>query len=212
MIDIRRGEHRDLVFATLFHFFILFGYFMLRPARESLGLNSGIEVVAYLFIGTLVATAALNAPFAWAVSTLPRRRFVPLTYRAFMLVILGFGAVFLLRGVGAGNGGEPDVVTLWISRSYYIFVTVFALFNTMVFWAVMTDTFDRTQCARLYPLVAIGGTAGALVGSTVAWWLADALGPVANLLAEWTPALSRVSGTAVVVLISIVLFESAIRC
>lgn len=190
LATIRPDEWRRTILAALFFFFILFGYFMLRPARESLGVESGMDVVKYLYIGTLLVTAAANPLFSWLVSRFPRRVFVPLTYRLFMLNILIFFALFLLL---RDASGDPTPARLWVSRVYYVWLTVFALFNTMVFWAVMADTFSLNQSRRLYPVIAVGGTLGALAGSTYAWSLADLMG---------TPWL---------VLSSLVLFECGVQ-
>lgn len=191
LMNVHQGEWPRTLLAGGFFFFILFGYFMLRPARESLGVQSGVEIVRYMYVGTLLATAAANPLFSWMVSRLPRRIFVPLTYRFFMLNIVAFVALFLLL---KSNAGDPSAARIWVSRVYYVWLTVFALFNTMVFWAVMSDTFTLAQSKRLYPIIAIGGTLGALAGSTYAWSLAELL------------------GTSWLVLTSIVLFECAVQC
>lgn len=191
LLSVRREERGRTALAALFFFFILFGYFLLRPARESLGMQSGIETVRYLYLGTLVFTALANPVFSWMVSRLPRRVFVPLTYRFFMLNIVVFFALFALMPSG---GDEASEARVWVSRVYYVWLTVFALFNTMVFWAVMSDTFAYAQSKRLYPIIAIGGTLGALAGSTYAWSLAE------------------VMGTAWLVLSSVVFFELGVRC
>ena len=54
---------------------------------------------------------ALNLPFAWLVRTLPRSRFIPLTYRFFALNILLFAlAQYTLSGDAA----------VWAGRVFFI--------------------------------------------------------------------------------------------
>lgn len=193
LLDVRRVEVERAVASGVFFFVALLGYFLLRPARESLGVENPDEVIRYMYVGTLVVTAVLNPLFGWAVSRFPRRVFVPWTYRFFMATFAVFAALMLMHPAAA-DGEAPTVVRIWLSRSYYIWVTVFALFNTMVFWAVMADTFRLEQSKRVYPPIAVGGTLGALAGGTCAWWLADII------------------GTAMVVMGSVVALEIVVWC
>jgi len=175
LLDVRRIEIERVVASAAFFFCALFGYFLLRPARESLGVENPDEVIRYLYFGTLIVTAVLNPFFGWAVSRFPRRVFVPWTYRFFMVSIVVFVVLMRLHPAPV-EGAEPTVARVWVSRSYYIWVTVFALFNTMVFWAVMADTFRLEQSKRVYAPIAVGGTIGALAGGSCAWWLAGIIG------------------------------------
>jgi ATP:ADP antiporter, AAA family len=78
-IQVRRGEGAAVVASSLSFFFILTALMVIRPAREALGMQRGIEAVRWLFIGTAVVTLAVNPVFALLVSRYrrivsPRRR------------------------------------------------------------------------------------------------------------------------------------------
>jgi len=62
------------------------------------------------------------------------------------------------------------------TTSFFVWVTVFALFNTSVFWSVVTDLFSNQQGKRFFGIIASGGTTGALLGSLTASFLAKPLG------------------------------------
>jgi ATP:ADP antiporter, AAA family len=64
---------------------------------------------------------------------------------------------------------------------FYIWFSVFNLFSTMVFWALMVDRFSLEQSKRLFGVIAVGGTLGAMFGPWLAWTYVDALG-TANLI------------------------------
>jgi ATP:ADP antiporter, AAA family len=49
--------------SALAFFFILTALMVLRPAREALGMQRGIEAVRWLFMGTAVVTLAVNPVF-----------------------------------------------------------------------------------------------------------------------------------------------------
>src|SRR5213593_3385656 len=66
--------------------------------------------------------------------------------------------------------------------AFYMWVSVFNLFNTAIFWAFMTDLFTVEQGKRLYGFIAVGGTLGAIVGAYITKNLIRGMGP-ANLVA-----------------------------
>ena len=73
-IQVRRGEGAAVVASSLSFFFILTALMVIRPAREALGMQRGIEAVRWLFIGTAVVTLAVNPVFALLVSRYRRDR------------------------------------------------------------------------------------------------------------------------------------------
>ncbi len=86
----------------------------------------------------------------------------------------------MLRFVSAGEGSTVDV---WMGRTFFVWITVFALFNTSIFWCLMADTFTSEQAK---PSVWIssrsGGSFGSLGGSALTAALAPRLGAVNVLL------------------------------
>jgi AAA family ATP:ADP antiporter len=61
-------------------------------------------------------------------------------------------------------------------------MSVFNLFVTMIFWALMADRFSYDRSKRLFGAIAVGGTVGAIVGSGQAWVLAERIGTPALLV------------------------------
>ncbi len=60
--------------------------------------------------------------------------------------------------------------------------SVFNLFATMLFWALMADRFSLEQAKRLFGAIAVGGTLGAIFGPWLAGQLAKPLGTPALLV------------------------------
>jgi len=71
--------------------------------------------------------------------------------------------------------------SVWIGRVFFIWTSVFNLFVVSVFWSFMADIFRPGQGKRLFGIVAVGGTVGAVLGSTITTALAKPLGSI-NLL------------------------------
>jgi ATP:ADP antiporter, AAA family len=65
---------------------------------------------------------------------------------------------------------------------FYVWFSVFNLFATMLFWALMADRFSLEQSKRLFGAIAVGGTLGAIFGPWLASVLARPLGTPALLL------------------------------
>jgi len=52
----------------------------------------------------------------------------------------------------------------WVAR-FFVWTTVFALFNTSIFWSLMADVFRSDQAKRMFGFIGVGGTFGSIVGS-----------------------------------------------
>jgi ATP:ADP antiporter, AAA family len=173
LVDVREHETAALLWSCAYFFFVLSAYYILRPIRDEMGVAGGVENLAWLFTGTLLGMLLLHPLFAWLVARLPRRRFIPLTYRFFILNLVGFFVVFQL--VDAQH-------TVWVGRVFFIWLSIFNLFVVSVFWSFMTDLYRPAQSKRLFGMVAIGGTLGAILGSSITSALVATLGPVTLLL------------------------------
>ena len=173
LFNLRRGELAPVLVAGLFFFCLLTALMMLRPARDALGMERGIDNIRWLFIGTALVTLLVNPVFGWLVSRYQRLHFISATYGFFALSLVGFWSllVFAPGAVGTRSG-----------QVFYVWFSVFNLFVTMVFWALLADRFSSEQGKRLFALIAVGGTLGAIFGPWLASRLAEPLGTPALLL------------------------------
>ncbi len=172
ILGITRSELRPVFWASLYFFFLLAGYYVIRPIRDAMGLTGGIHDLKWLFFVTLAVMVVANPLFAALVSRFPRRIFVPTVYLFFIMNLLVFFGLFRWRGV------QGDIN---VARAFFIWVSVFNLFAVSLFWGMMADVFRAEQGQRLFALISVGGTVGAIVGSTGTMALARRIGEV-NLL------------------------------
>ena len=171
--NIRRDEAGPALVAGLFFFCVLTALMVVRPAREALGMQRGIEAVRWLFIGTVVVTLLVNPLFGLLVSRFRRLVFINATYLFFSVSLLAFYALLVLAPASIGER---------TGQVFYVWFSVFNLFATMLFWALMTDRFSLEQSKRLFGAIAVGGTVGAIFGPWLASLLARPLGTPALLL------------------------------
>ncbi|HYA45994.1 MAG TPA: MFS transporter [Burkholderiales bacterium] len=171
--NVRREEARPTLAAGLFFFCVLTALMVVRPAREALGMQRGIEAIRWLFLGTVVVTLMVNPVFGWLVSRFRRLAFVHATYLFFALGLVAFHALLVLA---------PERIGERTGQVFYVWFSVFNLFATMLFWALMADRFTLEQSKRLFGAIAVGGTLGAIFGPWLASVLARPLGTPALLL------------------------------
>lgn len=173
LFNLRRDEVAPVLVAALFFFCVLTALMVLRPVRDTLGMQRGIEAVRWLFMGTAVVTLLVNPVFGLLVSRFRRLHFITATYLFFALSLLGFYLLLVLA---------PEAVGITSGQVFYVWFSVFNLFVTMVFWALMADRFSLEQAKRFFPLIAVGGTLGAICGPWLASVLARPIGTASLLL------------------------------
>jgi ATP:ADP antiporter, AAA family len=183
VLNIERGEYRAVALSAAYFFFLLCGYYIIRPIREEMGVLGGVENLQWLFTGTFIVIVLFMPLFGWTASRFPRRRFLPWVYGFFILHLLLFYAA-----LKAGYSGPV------LARSFFIWTSVFNLFVVSVFWSFMADIFRHDQAKRLFPSIAAGGTLGAIAGPLIT-----------TLLVRWT-------GTANLLLLSALLLSLAVFC
>jgi ATP:ADP antiporter, AAA family len=71
---------------------------------------------------------------------------------------------------------------VWIGRLFFIWTSIFNLFVVSIFWSLMADLYRPSQGQRLFGLVAVGGTLGAVLGASITSGLAHFLSPASLLL------------------------------
>ena len=165
-VDLRPGEGALIAWASLYVFALMTSYYVLRPIRDAMGVEGGIESLPWLFTATLVAMIALNPLYAALVKGLPSRRLIPAVYLFFVANLALFGAF--------AHYASPEQL-VWVGRAFFVWLSVFNLFVVSVFWTLMVDVFDSGAAKRLFGFLSAAATLGATLGSTVAATLAKSL-------------------------------------
>ncbi len=173
VVAVKPGETRALLWSFAYFFFLLAGYYVLRPGRAEMGLAGGIKNLPWMFTATFFVMLAVVPIYGALVARVPRQRFIPLVYHFFVANILLFWALltFLPKG---------DALA-FTAQAYFVWISVFNLFAVSVFWSFMADLYGSEQGKRLFGFIAAGGSAGALLGPAIVTLLAVPIGR-ANLL------------------------------
>lgn len=169
LMNFRRGELPLGVLAALFYFCVLCGYFFLRPVRDAMGVSRGMDELRWLFVVTSLSSLVVVLLFGGVVSKLDRRKFIPIGYLFVIACLFAFSAL-LIFDAGAGGGligsDAETAVARGVGYTFYVWLSVINLFVNSLFWAYMVDVFSVDQGKRMFAFIGIGGTLGAIVGST----------------------------------------------
>jgi AAA family ATP:ADP antiporter len=157
VVDVKPEEIRALWLSFVFFFVVLAGYYVIRPIRDNIGASS-FENLWWMFTVVLLAMVVANALFSTIVARMSRRRFIPIAYRFFIVNLVIF--FVLMRWMPPGK--QP-----WIDGCFFVWVSVFNLFATAVFWSFMTDLFTTEQGKRLFGFIAVGGSLGGILGPII---------------------------------------------
>jgi len=169
--DLRSGERKLAVLMSANYFLLLLFYYLLKPARDSLFLvEISPEKLPLAYLLTALVAAPVTAAYARAGL---RRRLDRLITLTVLFLIVSLIALRLLI----------DVSQDWVFYLFYSWVGVAGGLTTSQFWLLANGVFDASQAKRIFPLLGLGGIAGAFAGGEFTSFLILELGlPTQDLL------------------------------
>jgi ATP:ADP antiporter, AAA family len=171
--DVRDEEIPLTLVLALNVFLLLTAYYVIKPVREALilALDSGAEYKGYM--SAIIAVALLVAVPAYArlVDRLPR-----------VQLVVGVTLFFASHLVLFFLSSKLDAARTLVGLGFYVWVGVFNMMVVAQLWAFAADVYDQERGKRVLPLVALGASLGAALGSKIAAWLIVPIGVHAMLL------------------------------
>lgn len=135
---------------------LMVAYYILKTLREPLILlGGGADVKTYAAAGQAVLLMGFVPAYAWVSSKVPR-----------LWLITGVTVFFAVNLELFFLGALAEVSYLGVI--FYIWLGVFVLAMLSQFWAYANDTYTEEEGNRLFPVIAIGATAGSPLGSKLA--------------------------------------------
>lgn len=166
--EVKRGEAFTALLLTLNVFLLLTAYYLIKPVREALILQqeSGAEYKAYMSGAIAVALLFAVPAYAKVADRLPRGKLV-------LGVTLFFASHLLLFfAASLSQAFRPRLGLI-----FFLWVGIFNMMVVAQFWSFANDLYDPDRGKRLFPLIALGASVGAAVGSKIS----GALIPVLNV-------------------------------
>ena len=160
-------------------FCLLSSYYIIQPLRDEIGLLIGSKETPLLFILSMVVMLVANPVFGALLNRSGRIALVTWIYRFFNLNIAIFFVLFKYleasgQMVGHGQAQGVSGLALWTATAFFVWVGVFAVISTSIFWALMADVYSGEQSKRVFGLLGAGGTLGQLAGSLLTRGLVQA--------------------------------------
>ncbi|MCS6285181.1 MAG: MFS transporter [Nitrospira sp.] len=152
-VNVEAGERVPLLWSFFYFFCLLCGYYMLRPVRDEMAIEGGVQHLPWMMTGTFLSLLLATPLFGLLSARLPRARLMLSVYAFFIGHLLLFFAAMKAQW-------HPE----WIARAFFVWLSVFNLFVVSVFWSFMADVFSPAQGVRLFGVIAAGGSTGAIAG------------------------------------------------
>ena len=162
--DVRAGEGLGAVLLTADLTVLLGGYYLLKTVRESLILaQGGAEVKAYSSAAQAILLFGVVPVYGWIATRINRNQLLRWTSIFFASNLLLFAYL--------GSRGIHEAVP------YFIWVGIFNVFTVAQLWSFATDLYTETQGKRLFPMLGVGASVGAVGGAWIAGRLIKPFGP-----------------------------------
>jgi AAA family ATP:ADP antiporter len=165
---VEASEALSVVVMTLAVFLLLTAYYLLKTAREPLILlHGGAEVKSYAAAGQAMLLLVVVQAYSQVAQRVGRLRLLTVVYLFFASNLLVFAALARANV----NIGIP----------FFLWVGVFNYTAIAQFWAFAADVYGPTQGTRLFAILGIGSSVGAVAGARIARSLI-VVGPQALML------------------------------
>jgi AAA family ATP:ADP antiporter len=166
--DVRAGEGSRALLMLANIFLILVCYYVIKTVREPLILNTEVpdflqrlgirgpaEVKSYAAAAQALILMAFVPAYSWFASRVDRMKLI-------YGVTLFFAANIVLFALTVDSGVH------FIGIFFYVWVGFFSLSIIAQFWSYANDIYTKEAGNRLFPIIAIGMTAGTPVGAWIA--------------------------------------------
>jgi AAA family ATP:ADP antiporter len=162
--EVRPGEAANVVLMFANVFLILTAYYVLKVVREGLMIGGvelfglgGDEIKAYLPAVMTVLLLAVVPAYGALASAVNRVKLLNST----TLFVIFTLTLFYLWGSAAGVGTA-------IGLSFFVYLGIINVFLIAQFWSFANDIYTESQGKRLFAIIAIGQSLGAVLGPKIA--------------------------------------------
>jgi ATP:ADP antiporter, AAA family len=162
---MRSAEGVAAAWSFILFFCLLCSYYIVRPVRDEMAVQSGVQNLQWLFTATFGVMLVAIPVFGFISGRWPRSRVVPLIYVFFGLTLAIFFLLF------ASKISSPI-----LAAALFVWISVYNFFVVSVFWSLMADIFSNQQAKRLFGRIAAGGSLGAVMGPLITVFLVRKVG------------------------------------
>src|SRR6187402_183032 len=154
--DVRPGEGATAVLMLLNIYLLLVCYSVIKTVREPLILlGGGAEIRSYAAAGQALILIGFVPLYSWFANRVDRARLLVGVTLFFIVCVELFALAVAAR-------------VPFVGVAFFIWVGIFNVSLVAQFWSFANDIYAKEAGDRLFPIIVIGMTAGAPLGSFVA--------------------------------------------
>jgi AAA family ATP:ADP antiporter len=167
--DVRAGEGFSAILLAANVFYLLAFYSVLKIVRDALILSeAGAVAASYASAGQAILMLGFVPAYGAFASRVNRVWLIC----GVMLFFASNLLIFALLGVGGVRIGIP----------FYLWIGVFSMAAVAQFWAFANDLYSTERGKRLFPVIGVGASLGAVVGSGLTAIVFGGIGPYRLML------------------------------
>lgn len=160
---VRRNEVLTVALLSINVFILLTVYYVLKVVREPLILlGGGAELKAYASAGQTLLLLAVVPAFGWLQNRVSRIRLMTTMQLIFMGCLIAF---YVLAQAEAPIG-----------LAFYLWLGIFNVLVISNFWSYANDLYTEEEGKRLFAVIGVGASIGAIVGAFVPHALHSVIG------------------------------------
>lgn len=163
--SVEPNEVKAVWLSFFFVFTLMASYYILRPIRDAMSSDWTDAELSTLFTATFFFSILVVTIYGAACSRIRLGRLLPGIYAFFSISFFAFYGAF--QAMPEAN---------MVGKAFYVWISVFSLFQVSVFWTFMADIFTKQQAPRLFGFIAAGSSIGALAGPAIALVLVKPIG------------------------------------
>ncbi|HTV25764.1 MAG TPA: Npt1/Npt2 family nucleotide transporter [Polyangiaceae bacterium] len=158
--EVRAGEGATALLLATALFLLLMAYYIIKPVREALILQhpAGAEYKSWLGAAIAVLLLVVVPAYSKLADRLPRNLLVS-------GVTLFFASHLVLFYLASITPGVRESLSL--SLTFFVWVGIFNMMLVAQLWAFANDVYDQERGKRLFVIVGLGASFGAIAGGTV---------------------------------------------
>lgn len=158
--EVRPGEGLTALLLAGALFLLLMAYYIIKPVREALILQhpSGAEYKSWMGAAIALLLLVVVPVYAALSDRLPRNRLVTGVTLFFSLHLVLFYLASSMTGLSE---------SLWLALTFFVWVGIFNMMLVAQLWAFANDIYDPERGSRLFVVVGLGASIGAIAGAAV---------------------------------------------
>lgn len=178
--DVRAGEGLRVLLSFLYVAVVAAAFLLAKPVRNSLFLQQyGPYALVYVYAAVPLVLSMFVPVYVRVTARFGSRAVTVATLIFFSSHVVLFWYAFRFH---AGAIARPGSAAWLLPAAFYVWVNCFGVIAPVQAWSFANSLFDTRQARRLFGLVAVGASLGAMAAGLLARVLVEPIGGTVNML------------------------------